>query len=106
MAEPAETPAKYKIDLKRAAVDVKRLPDGSLILRSPYALPTPDDNNGAWLRKWAAEEPSRLFMAKLFQTDDDFPVWEEITYDDALKQMRAIAQAFAVRDLSPTRPVL
>jgi feruloyl-CoA synthase len=94
---------KYKIDLKRAAVDVKRLADGNLILRSPYDLPPSKENIGDWLRKWAAADPKRLFLAKRAQTQAQ---WDEITYGDALKQVRSIAQALASRELSPVRPVL
>ncbi len=107
MADTAEKPQdKYRIPLKRAAVDVKRLPDGSLILRSPYDLPEPANDIGVWLRRWAKEDPNRLFMAKLHRSDTTTPSWEEITYGNALNQVRAIAQALAKRDLSPDRPVL
>jgi feruloyl-CoA synthase len=105
LADTDQSTSTYKIGLKRAAVDVKRLDDGTLILRSPYDLPPSDENIGDWLRKWAEAAPDRLFLAKR-DTKSFKPLWSEITYGEALKKVRAIAQALAKRDLSQNRPVL
>jgi feruloyl-CoA synthase len=101
------TAPKYKIQLKRAAVDVKRLAGGNFILRSPYDLPEGGENIGDWLRKWAAADPGRLFLAEPSGKPSGMAnQWQEITYGKALKQVRSIAQALAKRDLSAARPVL
>ncbi len=87
----------YRVQLKRPAVDVKRLEDGSLIMRCPYDLPTPAENIGVWLRKWADATPARPFLVK-----DD----QELTYGDTLKQAQSISQNLVKRKLSASRPVM
>ena len=39
------------LDLAPAGVDVERLPDGSLVLRSPQPLDSYESNLGLWLRR-------------------------------------------------------
>jgi len=38
--------------------------DGTMLLRSGYALPEPVRNTGAWLHRWAAEVPYRVAVSE------------------------------------------
>jgi len=81
---------------------VRRLEDGSLIMRSPYDFPTPPENVGVWLRKWAADVPDRLFISK-YAGDGN---WQGLTYGDALRLMKPVAQNLVKRKLSAQRPLM
>jgi len=93
--------ADYKLKLKRAAVDVKRLDDGTLILRSPYAAETPVSNPNVWLRKWAGETPAQVFVAERDSGGD----WRQLTYGEALKTAETIASKLVKMGLSQARPL-
>ncbi len=56
--------ADYKLPLKRAAVDVKRLDEGTLVARALYVAPEPASRPNVWLRKWASETPDEIFIAQ------------------------------------------
>lgn len=98
MAEESQQPAK----LRRPAVDVKMLEDGSIILRCPYDLPDPPANVGTWLRRWAAEAPDRLFISK-YAGDGQ---WHGLNYGDAYKHLQPLAQNLIKRKLSTKRPLM
>jgi len=99
MADTTSPPPK----LRRPAVDIKRLENGTLIMRSPYELPEPPSANvGAWLRRWAAEDPERLFISK-YAGDGQ---WFSLSYGDAYKHLQPIAQNLLKRKLSAERPLM
>ncbi|MFP6733782.1 MAG: hypothetical protein VB959_08070 [Rhodospirillales bacterium] len=99
----SDAAADYKLKLKRAAVDVKRLDDGTLIMRSPYGLAAPATHPLVWLRKWAAETPDEIFVAE--RDAGAAHGWRTLIYEDALAGAETIAAKFVKRGLSQSRPV-
>ena len=99
----SDVAAEYKLQLKRAAVDVKRLDDGTLIMRSPYAVPATASHPLVWLRKWASETPDEIFIAQPDASAANG--WGTLTYEDALASAEAIAAKFAKWGLSAEAPV-
>jgi feruloyl-CoA synthase len=95
--------ADYKYQLKRAAVDVKRLDDGTLIMRSPYAAPAPVAHPNVWLRKWAAETPDEIIIAQPDSAAANG--WDTLTYADGLAGAETIAAKFAKWGLGAGNPV-
>lgn len=98
----AENKNSYRVQLKRPAVDVKRLADGSLILRSPYDREPAAANVGEWLRHWAGMAPTRPFLIQ--QTPEEGR--RELTYGDALKLVLAVSQALVKKGLSVSSPLM
>jgi feruloyl-CoA synthase len=81
-------------------VTIDRRSDGSMIVRStgrlkPYVRAVPD-----WLEHWARETPNRVFLG-----ERQGEVWREVTYAEARKSVRNIAQSLLNRGLSAERPV-
>jgi feruloyl-CoA synthase len=81
-------------------VVIERRGDGSIIVRSagrlkPYVRAVPD-----WLEHWARETPNRVFLGERHGDG-----WRTVTYGDARRSARNVAQAFLNRGLSPERPV-
>ncbi|MEO9614350.1 MAG: feruloyl-CoA synthase [Nitratireductor sp.] len=83
-------------------VRMTRRDDGSMILSSPVALPEPARCVGAWLVRWARDEPERIFLA---ERGDPAAAWRTISYGDTLTKVRAIAAFLLKRGLSQERPV-
>jgi feruloyl-CoA synthase len=75
--------------------------DGSILARSPHALPPYPAKLTERLVHWARKTPERVFIA---QRGPDAQ-WRCLTYAQTLDQVRAIAQALAERDLSAQRPI-
>ncbi|MZR12508.1 AMP-binding protein [Maritimibacter sp. DP07] len=59
------------------------------------------DRTGDWLHQWAEEAPQRTFLAERYGAG-----WREVSYAEALEQVRAIAAALLARGLGPDKPVL
>ncbi|WP_332771135.1 AMP-binding protein [Phenylobacterium sp.] len=83
------------------AVDISYREDGSLILRSPIALTECRGHLCEYLPAWAAEAPTRTFLAERGASGE----WRRVTYADAWRRVRAIAQALLARDLTQDQPV-
>jgi feruloyl-CoA synthase len=84
------------------AVIAEALPGGGLKLRSPAALRPHARAIGEYLAGWAARDPGRLFLAERDGTGG----WRRLTYGEAWRAARAIAQALLARGLGPERPVM
>jgi feruloyl-CoA synthase len=54
------------------------------------------------LESWASAAPGRTFLAER----DASGHWRRLTYEDALRQVRSLAQAILDRRLSPDRPIV
>jgi feruloyl-CoA synthase len=80
----------------------ERASDGTLILRSPHALPPYPNNLTDRLTLWANATPERLFMADR----GVHGAWRRLTYADALTKVRSIGEALLRRNLSAQRPVV
>ena len=86
-------------------VDVERLADGGMILRSPVPLNAPPRALSVWLERWASEAPDRVFLAERAGAPAGRG-WRTLTFAEAHAQVRAVAQALLDRGLSPERPIL
>ncbi len=72
-----------------------------MILRSPQPLAPYERHLGEMLRRWAAEAPGRTFLAE--RREDD---WRRLSYGEALRLARAVAQSLLDRGVSADRPVM
>ncbi|MFL5167170.1 MAG: AMP-binding protein, partial [Microvirga sp.] len=86
-------------------VDLQRLADGGMILRSPVPLNAPPRCLSVWLERWASEAPDRIFLAERAGAPEGRG-WRTLTFAEAHAQVRAVAQALLDRRLSPERPIL
>ncbi|GAB7546679.1 feruloyl-CoA synthase [Cupriavidus sp. 8B] len=77
------------------------LPDGSFVLRSSVPLEDFDRCVGDWLVRWAAKEPSRVFLAERRDSG-----WHTISYGEAHATVRDIGQALLDLDIRPEDPVV
>ena len=100
----AEAPLKGRL-FAPPLVDVERLADGGVILRSPVPLNEPPRCLSVWLERWAKEAPDRVFLAERAGATPG-QGWRRLTFADAHAQVRALAQALLERKLSAERPVL
>src|SRR5262245_41505676 len=70
--------------------------------RSPHPLGAYPDRLTERLTHWAARAPDRTFLAER----DQGGAWRQLTYAEALRRARSIAQAILDRGLSAERPVV
>src|SRR6266566_6670861 len=82
-------------------VVAKRRGDGTILLRSPHALPAYPAKLTERLEYWAAAAPARTFLAQRAASG-----WRKLGYGDTLEQVRRIGAALLRRDLSPQRPLV
>ncbi|MGD9862197.1 MAG: feruloyl-CoA synthase [Pseudodonghicola sp.] len=75
--------------------------DGTVLLRSGYALGPVADRTGDWLHHWAAEAPDRVFLAERSGAG-----WHALGYRDTLEQVRAVAAALLARGMGPETPIM
>ena len=83
------------------AVEVSYREDGCLILRSPIALTECRAHLCEYLRDWAEEAPARTYLAER----DAAGAWRRLTYAEAWRSVRAIAQSLLDRDLTQDQPI-
>jgi feruloyl-CoA synthase len=86
---------------KSHATKVETRPDGTMIYTAAEPLGPVVDRTGDWLHQWAEEAPQRTFLAERYGAG-----WREVSYAEALEQVRAIAAALLARGLGPDKPVL
>jgi feruloyl-CoA synthase len=77
-------------------------PDGSILARSPYTLGSYPTRITECLERWAQVAPARVFLAARDRSGE----WRTLTYADALRRVRSVAQALIDRRLSNDRPVV
>ncbi|MEM8578558.1 MAG: feruloyl-CoA synthase [Pseudomonadota bacterium] len=75
--------------------------DGSIMLRSGYAMSTPARCTGDWLRRWAAEAPDRVFLAERSGAG-----WRSETYATAWAKARAVGGWLLGQGLGADHPIL
>src|SRR5215207_9187665 len=85
------------------AIVADRRADGSILVRSSTPLQPGARCIGDWLEHWARQAPERIFVGD--RTNADAP-WSTVTYEDALKQVRAAAAWILVQGLSAERPLV
>ncbi|HEU4939553.1 MAG TPA: feruloyl-CoA synthase [Vicinamibacterales bacterium] len=76
--------------------------DGSILARSPHRLGPYPRTLTERLEHWARAAPRRVFLAARNEGGD----WRTLTYADALRRVRSVAQALIDRRLSNDRPVV
>jgi feruloyl-CoA synthase len=91
---------------------VRHADNGVIYMQSPYPLGGYGTRITDSLDRWAVEAPDRVFLAQR----DRLPAgastqagggdWMRLTYADARRRVRSIAQALLDRQLGPERPVL
>lgn len=85
-------------------VILEKRPDGAAILRSPLPCRPPARSLGILLDEWAARAPNRPFLRERAAAGGER--WRSLTFGEARRLSRAIAQALLERGLSPERPIL
>lgn len=75
--------------------------DGALIYTAAYDLPPVARTTGDWLHRWAEAAPTRTFLAERYGAG-----WRDVSYGEALEQVRAIAGALLARGLNAETPIL
>ena len=97
-----QTPFK-PIDFMSRDVNVERRPDGTIVLQSNHALKPYERHVPAFLAKWAAQAPDRVWLA---QRRGPAREWLKVTYGEAKEQVDAATQALLDRGFGPDRPVM
>ena len=82
-------------------VVVERRGDGTILMRSPHALPSYPRMLTERLVHWSQIAPDRLFLAQRGATG----AWRSMSYAQTLAAVRALAAALLDRGLSAERPV-
>src|SRR5579871_4484366 len=90
-----------RVDLASPSVTVERRNDGTIVLRSPRALPPHPQKLTERLVHWASAASDRIFLAQR----DNAGGWRSLTYAQTLAAVRSVAAALLTRDLSPERPI-
>lgn len=88
--------------IQPADVIAERDDDGTIRARSPHALGQYPATLTVRLDEWARRTPDRSFLAA--RGPDG--VWRHLTYGDARRRARRIAQSLIDRHLSAERPIL
>ena len=97
--------ASYRdIDFRPAEAHFEQRADGTLIVICPTPLDPYPARYTEFLERWAREAPDRVFIGQRDRTLAGEP-WRTITYAEALRQVRALAQALLDQGVSVERPV-
>ena len=91
------------IDFLSRDVRVDRRADGTIVLQSNHQLKPYEKNVPAFLAKWAAEVPDRVWLAQRRGPSRD---WLKVTYGEARKQVDAVTQALLDRGFGPDKAVM
>jgi len=84
-----------------AAAEFEDRPDGTILVRSPRALPPYPDKMTERLDHWASVAPGRTFLARRGADGE----WIRLSYAETQRRARAIAQSLISRGLSYERPI-
>jgi len=89
-------------DFAPPLVEVEKLDNGRLIVRSPVALEPYARHLMEYLIKWAGDAPKRTFLAER----DGPGKWTKISYGDTFATVRGIAQGLLDRGLDAGNPIM
>ncbi|HEY7055043.1 MAG TPA: feruloyl-CoA synthase [Vicinamibacterales bacterium] len=81
---------------------IERRSDGAILARSPHRLGPYATKITERLEHWALDSPDRTFLAER----DAAGAWRRLTYADALRRVRPLAQSLLDRRVSRERPLL
>src|SRR4051812_21266487 len=79
------------------AIVADRRADGSIVVKSTTPLQPHARCVGDWLEYWAQKTPERIFLGERGSVDAP---WSTVTYQDALRQVRAVASWVLAQGLS------
>lgn len=91
------------IDFLSRDVKAERRGDGTIVLQSNHKLKPYEKHVPAFLARWAAEAPDRVWLAQRRGPDRE---WLKVTYAEAKKQVDAVTQALLDRGFGPDKPVM
>lgn len=100
-AVPAKPPFRA-VKFAPRAVTVERRADGTIVLRNPRPLGEIERNIVAYLRRWSAEAPERVFLAE--RRPDR--AWRKVTYREFREMVDRTAQALLNRGLDQSKPLM
>ncbi|MCA0305523.1 MAG: AMP-binding protein [Proteobacteria bacterium] len=80
-----------------------RRPDGTIVLQSNHPLKPFERHVPAFLTRWAAEAPDRVWLAQRRGPDRQ---WHKVTYAEARRQVDAVTQALLDRGFGPDKAVM
>jgi feruloyl-CoA synthase len=95
-------PAFRKIEWLARDIAIERRPDGVIILKSRIPLQSYEKHIPASLAKWAAETPSRVWLAQRTGADRQ---WRKVSYGEAKRTVDGLTQALLDLKLKPGSPV-
>lgn len=87
-------------------LDVTYRDDGSILLRNGHPLRPYPPHMLAPVVYWAAARPDQVFLAQRDPDDPSKPGWKTLTYREALRKIRALAQGFLDAGAGQDRPVM
>jgi feruloyl-CoA synthase len=87
-------------------LDVERRSDGSIVLRNGQPMRPYPPHMLAPIVYWAANAPDRTWLAQRDPDDPSRPGWKTITYGEALKKIRTLAQGFLDAGAGADSPVM
>jgi feruloyl-CoA synthase len=90
------------VDFKEPKVETERRKDGTIVLRSGYALGGVERNICVYLRRWGRDAPERVYLKQR----DAKGEWRDLTFGRLLAEANAVGQALLARGLGPDRPVM
>src|SRR6478609_4275530 len=91
------------IDFLSRDISVERRDDGTIILQSNHRLKPYEKHVPAFLARWAAEAPDRVWLAQRRGPSRD---WVKLTYAEAKKQVDAATQSLLDRGFGPDKAVM
>ncbi|MEL6258902.1 MAG: AMP-binding protein, partial [Pseudomonadota bacterium] len=86
-------------------LEVERRADGSILLRNGYPLRPYPPHMLAPLVYWGGSAPDRVWLAQRDPVDPSKLGWVTLTYGDALRRIRALAQGFLDQGVGSDAPV-
>ena len=100
-AVPAHDVPLRAVKLGPNDVVVERRADGTILMRSPHALPAYPRMLTERLVHWAEVAPDRIFLAQR----EAAGAWRSMSYAQTLAAVRALAAALLERGLNAERPI-
>jgi feruloyl-CoA synthase len=99
------------VNIADNVAEVRHAPDGTIYMRSTRSLEPYPQRLTDRLEHWAAQAPDRVFLAQRptpepGQAPDAVTGWRTVTYQEALAQVRRLAQGLLDRNLSRDRTVV
>ena len=112
MAMPSEEkrgatlPPFRQVNFLPVKLEVKRREDGAILLRSLNPMGDPAPHLLKPLEGWAREAPDRLWLAERPKGETQAGRWNELTYGEAWRKIRAAAAGLIELGAGPDAPVM